>query len=145
MFHIYAWQGPTLHRLLTGLLMPRPRLSASARRTAQLRVRLTAGELATLQAEAAQAGVAFPDFVRERALTGRVIIEQGSGLAPDAWRELRRIGVNLNQLTRFLNGNPGPASPPVLAAVRQHAEEVGDWLTRSVVPAAEMGTDEAAP
>lgn len=62
--------------------MPRPRLIDTDRRTAQLRVRLTDGELAGLQAEAAQAGVAFADFVRERALTGRVMVERGRGLPP---------------------------------------------------------------
>ena len=132
MFHIYARQGPTLHRLLTGFLVPRPRLTDAARRTAQLRVRLTDGELATLQGEAAQAGIAFPDFVRERTLTGRVTVERGQNLPPDVWLELRRIGVNLNQIARFLNGNPGPASPPILSIVRQRADEVAALLARTI-------------
>lgn len=112
--------------------MPRPRLETASRRDAQLRVRLTAGELATLQAEAAQVGKAFPDFVRERALTGRVVVEQGQGFAPEVWLELRRIGVNLNQIARSLNGTPGPASAPALEAVRHHAEYVGALLARTV-------------
>lgn len=112
--------------------MSRPRLAETARRTAQLRVRLTDGELATLQATAAQAGIAFPDFVRERALTGRVTVDQRQSLAPEVWRELRRIGVNLNQIARHLNGNPGPASAPILSAVRKSAEEVTFLLARAV-------------
>lgn len=83
--------------------MGRPRLEIDRRRTAHLRVRLTAAELATIEAQAAQHGVAFPDFVRERVLTGRVVVKQGRELAADHWQELRRIGVNLNQIAHRMN------------------------------------------
>lgn len=108
--------------------MSRPRLETEVRRDAQLRVRLTAGELAALQAEAAQTGIAFPDFVRQRALTGRVVVDRGRTLDAETWRELRRIGVNLNQIARFLNGTPGPVAPPLLASVRRCTEQLTSLL-----------------
>lgn len=118
--------------------MPRPRLEAPDRRDAQLRVRLTAAELAQLHADAERAGRAFPDFVRERVLTGRVTVEQGRVLAPEVWIELRRLGVNLNQIARALNTGREPGS--VAAIVRARAEEVGSLLAGMARTAA----DEAA-
>lgn len=76
----------------------RPRKEPDERRDASLPpVRVTAAELAHVEAQAAQAGVAVSEFVRTRAVGGTVT--QRRAKSDDrAIYELNRIGNNLNQI-----------------------------------------------
>lgn len=108
--------------------MARPRLDQPDRRSAHLRVRLTPAELARLQTAALASGIPFSDFVRERVLTGRVVVREAAELSPPVWLELRRIGVNLNQIARAMNA--ASLDPKGTAVVEAKAAEVVALLTR---------------
>lgn len=98
-------------------------LDDNVRRTAHLRVRLKAVELAQLKGEAQRMGIRFPDLVRERVLTGKLVVMQTRALPGPVWEELRRIGVNLNQVVKRLHMEPF-ADPDHVAAIRQAADEI---------------------
>lgn len=83
---------------------PRPR-----RATRRVEIRLTEEEIATLDAEAAALGLKRTDWVttlvrRRLRVRGGLPREERAAVA-QAWRELNRIGINLNQATRALNAS----------------------------------------
>lgn len=73
------------------------------RRSEQANIRLSPVELATLASKADAVNTTVTEFIRAAALNKRTPVRQTN--APDfATRdELRRIGVNLNQIARVLN------------------------------------------
>lgn len=79
----------------------RPRIAQDERRTDGLRVRMTAGERASVEARAAQAGLPVSEFAR-RAVFGAPIIDRTaatrSGIPHGLLSELARVGNNLNQI-----------------------------------------------
>lgn len=78
-----------------------------AARAGKLTLRLTEGDLAALEAEASAAGLSRTQWavaLIRRRLHGRPQLSRHEALAFIAvQRELRRIGVNLNQIARALN------------------------------------------
>ena len=77
-------------------------------------------ELAAIVAKARQAGLPTATFVRNAALEINVAqIPSGNSMH---WRELGRVGSNLNQLTRAINS--GVASGIDAALIDQLAEQV---------------------
>ena len=96
--------------------MARPRLAAGERRTRTIGVRVTEAQAAEL-AERAQAGrLSVSALMRRRALGQPVRIAA-------EFRELTRIGVNLNQVARALHS--GAAAP---AGIREAVERVGELV-----------------
>ena len=83
--------------------MPRRSLEASQRRSAHLRVRLTLAEEARLHELANRSGMSFADFTRRRVLDGKVTVQRTRRLAPEALAEVRKIGINVNQIARRMN------------------------------------------
>lgn len=90
----------------------------ASNRLSRLHVRLTATERASLEREAAAAGVSLSDFVRGRVLgTRRSPLRSAMARAAEAPRyqamhpvlfsELARIGNNLNQVARAFNSGQG--------------------------------------
>lgn len=77
----------------------RPKKAASAGRVAQVHVLLTEGEKARVRDLAAAGGLSVSEFGRRRML-GRPVT---SRVDEAAERQLRRIGVNLNQIARAAN------------------------------------------
>lgn len=77
----------------------RPKMKPGEGRTAQIHVLLTEAERERIRTWAADTQLTVSDFVRRRAL-GRPILPRVDG---EARRQLRRIGVNLNQLARVAN------------------------------------------
>lgn len=77
----------------------RPKKTEAAGRASRVHVLLTATEKARVREAARQGGLSISEYVRRRTL-GRAVT---SRMDADAERQLRRIGVNLNQLARVAN------------------------------------------
>lgn len=80
--------------------MARPKKTPDERRDLRVAFRLTASDALAIEARAKAAGVSVSQYARDMSLNGRVAIVERPGLDFDTLDQLRRIGVNLNQLTR---------------------------------------------
>jgi hypothetical protein len=107
--------------------MTRPKKDPATRRTEQVNLRLTRTEHLKLEEAAYTAGIALSEYIRVQALKGRVVVQQKQSLDHAAFDQLRRIGVNLNQLTRLANQTG--QMPPDLART---AATLEDFLIRHI-------------
>ena len=82
--------------------MPRPRKTPTSRLSHQVAFRLTEDEFAALRELAQAAGVRPGELVRRlvRQCEGRVVIKTTSQMDPAFIAQIRRIGQNLNTLTK---------------------------------------------
>ena len=103
--------------------MARPRLDDDDRRTRTIGVRVTAAEAAELAERAAAARLTTAAYMRRASLGRPVRVTADRRLGVAEFRELTRIGVNLNQVTRVLNA--GAAAP---AGTPEAVERVGELL-----------------
>ena len=84
-------------------------------RTALVKLRVTPAEKDAITAKADSQGQTVTDFIRQRALDYRL---RQTPLEKDRVRQLARIGVNLNQLARWVNIHKNRAEAiDVLAAL----------------------------
>ena len=83
--------------------MARPRKAAKDRRSEIVRFAVRPDELVRIHKAAARSGRTASAYARAMALSGRVVIHQTRALPPEIFDQLRRIGVNLNQLARLAN------------------------------------------
>ncbi len=83
--------------------MARPKKSKEERLIARLELRLTTTDYAKAVQAAEDAGMTLTDYARQQILNGKVVIHKYRKLDHDTFDQLRRVGVNLNQLTRAVN------------------------------------------
>jgi len=81
----------------------RPRKDAHNLRDEWLRARVRKDELHRVEQLARDAGKSSSEYVREAALTARIVIKRYRRVEPVLLHELSRIGDNLNQIARICN------------------------------------------
>lgn len=108
--------------------MARPKKSPQENRAEQVSIRLSPLELATLRSKADTAKTNVTAFVRAAALGQRVSVTKST--APDfaTRHELRRIGVNLNQIARALHEGRGHDPHELLALCAKLDTLFDGWL-----------------
>lgn len=87
--------------------------------------RMTEGEQVMLRIHAARSDLSVSDYVRGQALRGDVVVDNRSAefvLPPAIVLELKRIGVNLNQIARVMNSGGG--APPELMRLCSRLEAI---------------------
>lgn len=81
--------------------MARPSLSETEKLSAWFpHVRCTPLDKEAVKQRAKEAGLSMSEYIRRQAVNGKVTIKQTNQLSPDLMMELRKIGVNLNQLVK---------------------------------------------
>ena len=88
--------------------MARPRLSADKKLSRRFIFRLTEDELKALRSVAAAAGLAPGIVIRRALFTGNYPKPKVARVDLQTYLELKKIGVNLNQLARKANTNRFP-------------------------------------
>lgn len=88
-------------------IIARPRLSPAEKRTEILQIRVSPIERAKIEAKADQANLVMSEYLRAIALKPRVTIKQTRDLDFATREELRRVGVNLNQIAKAMNAGQG--------------------------------------
>ena len=93
--------------------MARPKKAQAERLTESIHFRVVPSDFLRVARAAENAGISLTDYARQQLLTGRVIVHQTRKLDHAAYDQLRRIGVNLNQLTRLAHRDE--KLPPALS------------------------------
>ena len=88
--------------------MARPQINPELRRNRKVTVKLNAQERQVLIDIAKASGLSLYLVVRKRLFTGKFPEPKLARVDMDTYRELHKIGVNLNQLTRFANSGMFP-------------------------------------
>ena len=94
--------------------MARPRKNDIEKRTVQVNIRLTKDEADKINNYATTSEQSPANWIREKVFTGKFPAMKVSPLEGEIYRELKRIGVNLNQGTRQLNQGDVPKDYLVL-------------------------------
>ncbi|RAV99665.1 plasmid mobilization protein [Pseudochryseolinea flava] len=89
--------------------MSRPRINDNDKRIIQVNIRITEAENAKLVAFAQASGMSTANFVRKIVFTGKFPKPKLSPIHANLYRELNKIGVNLNQITHKINQGDHPA------------------------------------
>lgn len=120
--------------------MGRPKKPTESKRSVAVAVKFTADERARLIEEAERIGAAsLSDMIRQRALTGRVVVQQQAALAAPDRVELNRVGVNLHQLIRHLNFEGGRSN--AIAAIVDDARDVLEQINALLLKGAGHGPE----
>jgi hypothetical protein len=101
--------------------MARPKKNPGELKAEFLAFRLTPSERLQIEEAARDAGMSAAAYARMLTLSRRVTVRQHSTLDPAVFDQLRRIGVNLNQLTRLANatGTIPPELSRTFAAINR--------------------------
>lgn len=108
--------------------MARPKLDPAQRRTQQVSISLSPAEFAALKAKADRAETNVTAFARSAALGQKVSVTEST--APDflTRNELRRIGVNLNQIAKALNAQQEALPVSLVSACEKLDALFDQWL-----------------
>lgn len=108
--------------------MARPKADPMEVRSGQVKFRLSAIERAQLETRAEQAGKTVTDFARTAALGKPLKVVQHASPDMETRTELRRIGVNLNQIAKRLNQTGGHAPAALLEVIGKLDSIFDQWL-----------------
>lgn len=107
--------------------MSQPRKTAS-KLACRLIVRVNDEDRARIRACAQSAGLTVSEYVRRMAVNGQVVVRRDSAYGMSLAFQLRKVGINLNQLTRV--ANTSGELPEGLAGVCQQVETILDRITK---------------
>ena len=88
--------------------MARPRIKDNDKRTNQVNIRLTDAENSKAIAYAQASALSPANWIRRIVFTGKFPPLKLSPVDADLYRELKKIGVNLNQVTHKINQGEFP-------------------------------------
>ncbi|MEE4212579.1 MAG: plasmid mobilization relaxosome protein MobC [Parvularcula sp.] len=108
--------------------MARPKKAPEDRRTEQISLRVSPVEAAALQERADRAGMNVTAFARAAALNKKLTAAPSSSVDFETRQELRRIGVNLNQIAKALNARREGIPASLEQACRDLDAIFDQWL-----------------
>ena len=88
--------------------MGRPRINDSEKRLIQVNIRLTTDENYKVNEFASACGLSPANWIRAKVFTGKLPAVKMSPIDASVYVELKRIGVNLNQVTHKINSGEFP-------------------------------------
>ena len=109
--------------------MARPKKLPGDLKTDTIAFRITPAERLRIEEAARRAGLGPSEYARAQTLRGRVVVQERQTLGHAAFDQLRRIGVNLNQLARIAN-----QTQRVPAELTRACEAVEQFLLRELEP-----------
>lgn len=81
----------------------RPGKTTTDRRSERICIRVRPDERAVIEERAASTNLPLSEFVREQAISGRVLVRQFNSLSAVDRHAIGRLGSNLNQMARAFN------------------------------------------
>lgn len=111
--------------------MGRPALEEEEKRVIQVNIRLTVEENNRLITYAEASGLSSANWIRQKAFTGRFPAIKLSPVSAALYRELHKIGVNLNQAVRQVHINKSPSMYlTILGALMDKQKEILNCLIK---------------
>jgi len=105
--------------------MGRPALQEEDKRIIQVNIRLTKEEYDTACNYAQASGMSPANWIRYKTFTGRFPAIKLSPVNASLYRELHKIGVNLNQAVKLLHGGQlSPAFLNILTALMKTQQDI---------------------
>lgn len=96
--------------------MARPRLKDEDRRVVAVNIRLTTSESEKVNEYAAASDLTPANWIRKKTFKGKFPQIKASPLDAEIYRELHKIGVNLNQATHKINSGQVPRDYMIILA-----------------------------
>ena len=111
--------------------MGRPALQEEDKRVIQVNIRLTKEENEIVRKYAEASAMTPANWIRQKAFTGRFPAIKLSPVSAELYRELHRIGVNLNQAVRQVHaGKISPAFSTILLALLKTQKDILNCLLK---------------
>lgn len=111
--------------------MGRPTLQEENKRVAQVNIRLTASEIERVNTYAEASGMTPANWIRQKAFTGRFPTIKLSPVNALLYRELHKVGVNLNQAVKQLHaGKLSPAYLSILLGLLKTQKDILNCLLK---------------
>jgi len=111
--------------------MGRPALEEDDKRVIQVNIRLTNDEYSKACNYAEASGLSPANWIRQKVFTGRFPPIKISPVNASLYRELHKIGVNLNQSVKQVHGGRlSPAYLPVLEALLKLQRDIFNCLLK---------------
>ncbi len=111
--------------------MGRPALQEDDKRIIQVNIRLTKEENEMVCNYAQASGMTPANWIRQKAFTGRFPAIKVSPVNAELYRELHKIGVNLNQAVKQLNsGKLSPVFLTILGALVKTQKDILNCLLK---------------
>lgn len=111
------------------VVMGRPRIRKESLRSVNFTIRLTIEEQKRLEKAAAACAVSPSALVRQKVLQGKFPTPGPARIDLDTYLELKKIGVNLNQLTRLANaGKLNPKLTELLLQLWKQQQKITNQL-----------------
>jgi hypothetical protein len=105
--------------------MGRPALLEEEKRLVQVNIRLTKEENDIVCNYAEASGLSPANWIRQKAFTGKFPVIKLSPINASLYRELQKIGINLNQAVKQLHaGKLSPAYLTILTALMKTQQEI---------------------
>ena len=110
--------------------MARPRKSTDERLSERIHFDVCRSDFLRAAQHAEKAGMTLTAYARQQFLSGRVVVKQTRQLDHATFDQLRRLGVNLNQLTRLahIDEELPPELPDLCALIERFLMENVDDL-----------------
>nr|WP_262918376.1 hypothetical protein [Mucilaginibacter straminoryzae] len=104
--------------------MARPALKEEDKRVVQVNIRLTEAENERVNAYAEAAGITPANWIRQKVFTGKFPAIKVSPLDAAVYRELHKIGVNLNQAIKAMHTGKQPDLITIIIALLNQQKEI---------------------
>ena len=104
--------------------MGRPCITKEAIRSINFTIRLTEIEHKSLEKAAAACGLSLSAMIRKKVLTGKFPVPLPARIDLDTYLELKKIGVNINQLAKQFNSGKLPIAIMIILRKLKEQEEI---------------------
>lgn len=108
--------------------MARPKLAPQDRHSEQVNIPLKPADLARLSDSADKAETTVTDFIRASALGHRFTVIQSDAPDFDTVEQMRRIGVNLNQIAKAMNAQKTVQPSELIIACEDVKTLLAKWM-----------------
>ena len=105
-------------------IMARPALKEEDKRVVQVNIRLTEAEHNRVNTYAEAAGITPANWIRQKVFTGKFPQIKVSPLDAAVYRELHKIGVNLNQAVKAMHTGKQPNLITIIGSLLSQQKEI---------------------